>query len=470
MRTAPASEGSVRSWWLREAGVDEGPPPLSLTGRRKADVCIVGGGFTGLWTAIRIKQREPAANVVLIERDRCGAGASGRNGGFVMSFWHHFQGLEQVCGSEEALRLARVSAENVAGIGRFCDEHRIDAQYREDGWFWVATNSAQVGSWSTTIAAIERLGERPFTAVDPAELAARTGSRAHLGGVLEQSCATVQPAMLARGLARVARDLGVEVFERSPMVGLTRSATPLVVTTPAGSISAERVVIATGAWASRLPELHRAFVVVASDIVTTDPAGEELERIGWRDGAAISDSRLMVHYYRTTRDGRITFGKGGGRIAYGARIDRSFDGPSPIASELTGWLRTIYPSFAEVPIAASWNGPIDRTIDGLPFFFAVGRPDLVCGAGYSGNGVGPSALGGRILASLALGVEDEWSQCGLVRSPPPGLPPEPLRYVGGRVVRAAVARKERAQDAGRQPALLDRALARLAPAGLVPLQ
>jgi hypothetical protein len=108
-------------------------------------------------------------------------------------------------------------------------------------------------------------------------------------------------------------------------------------------------------------------------------------------------------------------------------------------------------------------------VDGLPFFCTLGRPDLVCGAGFSGNGVGPSALGGRILASLALGLDDEWAHCGLVRPPPSGLPPEPLRYFGGRVVRGAVARKERAEDAGCAPAMIDRALARLAPAGLVPV-
>jgi glycine/D-amino acid oxidase-like deaminating enzyme len=386
-----------------------------------------------------------------------------------MSLWHHFLGLERVCGTEEALTLARLSADSVEQIGRFCEQHGIDAQYRRDGWLWTATNLAQVGAWQSTVAAIARHGVEPFVAIEPEDLAARSGSPAHLAGVFEPSCATLQPAMLVRGLFRVAREQGIEVFERSPMVTLERS-TPLVVRTPDGSVSAERVVIAAGAWASRLRELRRAFVVVASDIVITDPVPDELERLGWRDGVAISDSRLMVHYYRTTTDGRVAFGKGGGRLAYDARIDSSFSGPSPIARQLSEQLRVLYPSLAAAPIAASWNGPIDRTIDGLPFFFTLGRPDLVCGAGYSGNGVGPSALGGRILASLALGIDDEWSRCGLVRSPPRGLPGEPWRYLGGRLVRAAVARKERAEDAGRPPSRLDRALAGLAPAGLVPLR
>jgi putative aminophosphonate oxidoreductase len=456
----------VRSFWLRQASVPDDIEPLA--GTHAADVCIVGGGFTGLWTAIRIKEHEPSARVVLLEADICGGGASGRNGGFVMSFWHHYLGLERACGSDEALRLSRASADNVAEIGRFCAEHGIDAEFRHDGWFWTATNPSQLGAWESTITAIARHGDHPFRPVQPDELAAHTGSDAHLAGVFEASCATVQPAKLARGLTRVAREHGVDIHEGSPMVGLDRSSPPTV-KTPKGSVSAERVVIATGAWAARLRDLHRAFVVVASDIVITDPAADELAWLGWRDGAAISDSRLMVHYYRTTPDGRVAFGKGGGRLGYDAHIDPSFDGPSPIAGELRRRLKALYPTLATVPITASWNGPIDRTVDGLPFFMTLGRPDLVCGAGYSGNGVGPSALGGRILASMALRRNDEWSRSGLVRDPPPGMPPEPFRYLGGRVVRGAVARKEQAEDADRAPARLDKALARLAPAGLVPL-
>jgi glycine/D-amino acid oxidase-like deaminating enzyme len=221
------------------------------------------------------------------------------------------------------------------------------------------------------------------------------------------------------------------------------------------------------AWASRLRELRRAFVIVSSDIVITEPVPGLLEQIGWTTGASISNSRLMVNYYRTTTDGRIAFGKGGGRLAYGSRMGSRFIGPSPIAGEVAAELGATYPEVHDTTIAASWTGPIDRTLDGLPFFRRLG-PNVVCAAGYSGNGVAPSVLGGRILASLALGLDDGWAGCGLVRKPP-SFPPEPLRYVGGRVVRGAVARKEGAQNAGKRPAQLDVALTRLAPPGLVPI-
>jgi putative aminophosphonate oxidoreductase len=458
------------SWWLREAtGSGELTPQPALSGEASAEVCIVGGGFTGLWTALRIKELDPGRDVMIVEADVCGSGASGRNGGFAMSSWHHFLALERACGTEEALRLGRISAEAVRDIGAFCAANGIDAQFRRAGWFWAASNAAQWGRWERTVAAIERHGEHPFERPSPDEVLARTGSRSHVGAVFEPGGATVQPAMLALGLRRVALERGVRIHERSAMLGLER-APALGVRTSRGMVRAGRVVIAMNAWSSALRELRRSIVTVASDVVVTAPVPERLSALGLREGLSISDSRLMVHYYRPTADGRLAFGKGGGRLAYGARVGERYDGASPRADWVTRSMRRAYPDLADVPVAASWTGPVDRTIDGLPFFSTLGRPDLLCGLGYSGNGVGPSALGGRILASLALGLEDEWSRCGLVRRPPRGLPPEPVRYLGGRVVQTAVARKERAEDAGRSPSRLDLTLAGMAPPGLVPVE
>jgi putative aminophosphonate oxidoreductase len=459
----------TRSLWLHEALADADDAPF-LAGEERADVCLVGGGYTGLWCALGLKERAPELDVVLVEADVCGAGPSGRNGGFVLSWWAKFTTLEKRCGAEEAIRLARASAAAVADIGAFCDEHGIDAHYRPDGWLWTATNPAQVDAWKPTVDALAVHGERPFVELAPEEVADRAGSPRHLAGVFEPSAATVQPALLARGLRRVALERGVRIFEHSPVTRLERSTQPRV-RTPRGAVSAERVVLATGAWTVQVRELRRALVVVSSDIVATDPVPERLEEIGLRDGLCISDSRLLVHYYRTTRDGRLAFGKGGGTIALGGRIGRAFHGVSPHSTAVDAGFRAIYPQLADVAAPWSWTGPIDRSLDGMPFFGRLcGREDIVYGAGYSGNGVGPSFLGGRILASLALGVDDEWAGAGLVGGPAGLFPPEPLRYVGGQAVRAAVARKERAEDEARRPSALAVGLARLAPAGLVPLK
>jgi putative aminophosphonate oxidoreductase len=473
---ARLDDGVRRSVWLTEALADGFEASPRLQGDVDADVCIVGGGYTGLWTALRLKEAEPALDVVVVEAGLCGGGASGRNGGFVLSWWSKFITLAKACGTEEALRLAGASAWAVAEIGTFCAAHGIDAHYRGDGWMWSATNRAQLGSWLPTLEALSRVGAEPFRPTDAEETAKRTGSSVHVGGVLEHSGATVQPALLALGLRRVALERGVRIFEGSPMTGLERaeaaepggSGRPLV-RTAKGSVKADRVVLAMNAWAVRFRQVRRSIVVVGSDIVSTEPIPDRLAEIGWTDGLCISDSRLLVHYYRTTQDGRIAFGKGGGQVGFDGRVGRRFEGPSPRRRQVERAFRFVYPMLSDVKVASSWTGPIDRSRNGLPLFDRLhGQPDVVYGVGYSGNGVGPSFVGGRILASLALGVKDEWSECGLVGSHPRGFPPEPARHLGALVVRAAIAHKERVEDRGGEAGPITKALVRLAPAGLVP--
>jgi glycine/D-amino acid oxidase-like deaminating enzyme len=233
------------------------------------------------------------------------------------------------------------------------------------------------------------------------------------------------------------------------------------------------VILALNAWSIRFAEIRKAIVVVSSDIVATAPVPERLKAIGFNDGLCISDGRTLVHYYRTTKDGRIAFGKGGmnGLLPFGGKVGDMFDGPSRLAGGVTEWFRWTYPQLADVPIEASWTGPIDRSKSGLPYFGHLdGRPDILYGVGYSGNGVGPTAIGGRILASLALERKDEWSHCGLVRPLTREFPGEPMRYFGGRLVQRAVAAKDKAEDEGRAPGPLTRYLASFAPAGLSPFK
>lgn len=462
---------AAHSLWLEEAlaGSGEEAAPR-LEGEQTADVCIVGGGYTGLWTALRLKEHDPSLNVALLEADVCGAGPSGRNGGFVMSWWSKFATLEKMHGTEEALRLARATDDAVSHIGAFCEAQGIDAHYRKDGWLWTATSEAQIGAWEGTLAAIERHGIQAFERLAPEEVARRGGTPTLLAGVFEPTCATVQPALLARGLRRVALEQGVRIFERSPMRRLERSR-PARVHSILGAVTAEHVVLALNAWLVQVRELSRSVAVIASDMVATAPVPERLAEIGFTDGVAVSDSRLLVNYWRTTVDGRIAFGQGGGALARGGKIGKEFGGASQRAAAVADTFRRLYPALADVAVPSSWTGPIDRSKNGLPFFGRLGgRPDIVYGAGYSGNGVGPAYLGGRILASLALDLEDEWAGSPLARGAGGGFPPEPIRYPGGVLVRAAVARKEKAEDAGKRPGPLATRVARLAPAGLVPIK
>jgi putative aminophosphonate oxidoreductase len=454
-----------RSLWLQEA-LDGAPPALALAGPQRADVAILGGGFVGLWTAIAIKERDPACDVVVLERDLCGGGASGRNGGMVLSWWPKLASLIKLCGVDEALRLARASAEAIDEIAAFCSRHGIDAQFRRGGFLWTATTPSHVGAWDGVVSLCEEHGIDAFERLAPEEVARRSGSARHIAGVFEARAAIVQPALLARGLRRVALELGVRIFEGTPALSFTRER-PLVVDTPGGTLAAEKLVVATNAWAAALPELRRALVVVSSDIVATPPIPDRLAEIGWTGGEGITDSQMMVAYYRTTADGRIAFGKGTAGVTYGGRVDDRFDRDAARSAMTAADFRRNYPTLADVPLEHDWGGPIDRTPTSLPILGHLGgREHLLYGVGWSGNGVGPSFVGGRILASLALGVRDEWSVNRLVDRAADPFPREPVRFLGARLVREAVIRKERCELAGRAPRRLAVAMAGLAPAGL----
>jgi glycine/D-amino acid oxidase-like deaminating enzyme len=467
LRTPRPAHDAAVSLWLRQAlaGEPAGTPPGDLPTR--ADVCIVGGGFTGLWTAIQIKLAEPAAEVAVLDAGICGGAASGRNGGFVMTAWSKFGTLRKLCGDADALHYARAVDAAVGEIGDFCAEHGIDAEFHRAGWLWAATNRSQVGAWDATLAALAAAGERPYQRLSAAEAERISGSPVHLAGVFEPGAATVHPAKLARGLRRVALGLGVRIAEHTPVLGMD-GGRPLRVRTPRGPLCADTVVLAISAWAAELPEVRRSLLVLASDVVATDPIPERLSGLGLATGISISDSRRLVHYYRTTEDGRMVFGKGGGTLARGARIGAEFDHDAPRSEEALAHLHRTYPMLRDVPAPQRWRGAVDYTVTGLPFIGPLpGAHGVLAGVGFSGNGVGPSYVAGRALAEMALGRDVSAVPEALRRPSRQGLPPEPLRRAGGTLVRAAVARKEAAEDAGRRPGRATLALAALDPTSFV---
>lgn len=257
-----------------------------------------------------------------------------------------------------------------------------------------------------------------------------------------------------------------------PLIDLSPGA-PATLRTPRARIRAERVVLAMNAWAARWAEIRQAIVVVSGDIVMTAPMAADLERMGWRGGLGLSDGRALVHYYRTTPDGRIAFGKGGmsGEFCWGGRIGGEVEGRSTITPILTRGLARTFPDLGTVRIESSWRGPVDRSESGLPLFWHLrGSPNMFYGVGFSGNGVGPCLLAGRILASLALAREDEWSRCALVRPPRRDFPREPLRFIGSHLLRRGLLAADEAADRDAPPPPLARFLARFAPAGVSPFK
>ncbi|GGP20223.1 FAD-dependent oxidoreductase [Silvimonas iriomotensis] len=455
-----------RPFWLAQALTrDPGPAPVPLQGEATADVCIVGGGFTGLWTAIQLKQAQPELDVLIIEKDLCGAGASGRNGGCLLTWSSKFFTLQRLYGEAEACRLVQASEDAVYQIASFCKAHGVDADVRLDGTLYTATNDAQKGMMNPVMQALAERGISSWTQWDALEVQRHAGSAAHQEGWFSPAAGSLQPGLLVRGLARVARQMGVRIHEHTPMLSVLEHHPPQVIV-PGGRITAGKVVLAMNAWmAGSFAQFARSIAIVSSDMIITEPRDCLLEHTGLDHGTAVMDSRTFVYYYRSTPDGRIMLGKGGNTFAWGGRMLPSFDQPSAYQEQLHKALRRMFPAWHDVPLAASWNGASDRSVTGLPFFGHLnGHPHIVYGFGYSGNGVGPSYMGGQILAALVRGEDNVWTRSGLVKGPLGFFPPEPVRYLGSLAVRDAIRRKEMAEDHGCKPRALDNWLARFAAA------
>ena len=459
-RELPAA--AQRSWWLEEAlAADPGESCPALRGDVEADVVVVGGGYTGLWTAHRLLEREPGLRVILLERDICGGGPSGRNGGFANGFWSSLDSLAELFGDECARVRAGAADVSVRELGTWCERNGVDAWYTFAGDVGVATSPAQAGRWRELLAAARRLGAGDQVAeLGPDEVAERIRLPYPGGGVHVPSGAIVQPARLARGLRRVVLAQGARIHEGSPVVRF-QAGPPAVAHTATGSVRAPVAVLAANAWLAAEKPFRRRLAVRATYMVITEPAPERLAEIGWTGGEGVWNFRAALNYLRATPDGRIAFGTGGMQPGLAPGIGPAFDWDARCVAEVAAQFRRLFPSFRDVRLEAAWGGPIDVSGAHLPFVLTLPPGNVHAAAGYTGNGVGPCHLTGQILARLSLGVEDGLTRLPLVGFEPKRFPPEPLRSLGAFAVNRAALRRDSADDAGRRPGRLDEALARL---------
>ncbi len=451
----------AHGYWLEEAPAIEVAP--KLVGERSADVVVVGGGYTGMWAAWHIKQLEPEASVVLLEADRCGFGPSGRNGGFCNLMWFSLPNMRERWGDEGALAVARAAEGAAVGIGEFCEAEGVDAWYRHGGYLQVSTAEAHDAVWEKALDACRELGaEDAIELLSPAQVAERCASPAFRGGAFYSKAATVQPARLALGLRERLRARGVEVYERSLVGRVVGLGTGVEAHAAGGVVRAQRAVLAIGAAAKATGgPFHNRLSVASSHIVLTEPVPELLEEIGWTGGECITDSRALINYFRTTPDGRIAFGWGGGHIGMGARLHGNTEVDAEVASLTAKHLWDYFPGLEGRAITHAWGGPIDASPTHLPLILPLRGNRAFAAAGYTGNGVGPSHMVGRTLASLALDRNDEQSRLPFINPSPPKLPPEPFHWLGGEAIRAGIMSKEQAELTGHAPNLLSSLLARI---------
>jgi glycine/D-amino acid oxidase-like deaminating enzyme len=418
--SAPSVAPRLPPWWLDEAGRQTAAPQLE--GDAAADVCIVGGGYTGLWTALALKERDPSLRIVLVEAETCGAGPSGRNGGFLHGYWVGLADLLSLLGREEALQLARAGERIVPAVRAFCESRGEDVWLRESGTMMVSAAPAQDDALDRAVAAAAEVGaDEQAVRLDATGVAERIRSPVFRDGVYFPDGATVQPARLVHALRRAAVDAGVELYEHTPALRIRAGS----IATPRGTVRAPEIVVAVNAAATGC---------------------------------------MFLHYFRTTADGRVLMGSGSGPIGFRGRVDGRFTSDDATAARAEHGLRRLLPGLADARIERAWGGPIDVSADHLPFFGTVKSKRIHYGLGYSGHGVGPTWLGGQILASLVLQRDDEWTALPLASRRVASLPPEPFKHLGGALVRSAILACERADEQGRRrplPARLGAALPRL---------
>jgi glycine/D-amino acid oxidase-like deaminating enzyme len=441
--------GDEPSWWLRDADDGDRSPPLAAP--LEVDVAIFGGGYTGLWTALALRERDPGLRVAILEARFCGFGPSGRNGGFCHGYWSYLPTLRPLFGDAAALELCRAGDRIVPGIRAFLERRGEDAWLREGGMLQVSTTPRQDAAVDEQLAAARDVG-RP----EEAEARPEPGiSPAFRRGVFFRDGATVHPGRLVRALRRAVLDAGVDLYEGSP-AELRRDGS---LSANGHEMRARRVVVATNAWATDWRPVAGRLTVFGSYVVLTEPVPDLLREVGWTGGEGIVDSRMFLHYFRTTDDGRVLMGSGSGPIGHGNRIDRRFTHDAATAARAERGLRRLLPGLADARVEAAWGGPIDVAADHVPFFGTAGDGRIHYALGYSGHGVGPSWLAGQVLASLVRGERDEWTALPLVDRRAATVPREPLRRLGGGLIRRAVLACEEADEEGRTPAAADRAVA-----------
>ena len=423
---------STTSFWQTQAGPCPANP--ALANELDVDVAIIGGGFTGLSTAYHLKECEPSLKVAVLESEIVAHGASGRNAGFVMTLFGVDLGYtKMIYGAERTKQAHHYMERAVDLVGEIVHQHDIACDYELTGFLRVATTPAYERRVKGEIELATRLGLTGIEWLDKTALDGEVRSPTYLGARWERRCALVNPLKLARGLKRVVEELGVQIFEHTPMVELRRGSGGVLVKTPAGQLRAQKVVLATNAYSVLIPKLGRKQIPVFTHIVVTEPlTPAQLEQIGWQHRQGIEDARNFVHYYRLTPDRRLLMGGNLVTVGYGKKMTLD-DSPRAFA-QLERDITEIFPCLAGHPIAARWGGPASVTLDLAPVIGHLGDERIVYSLGCLGHGVSLTHLNGKTIAEILLERKTELTDMFFVDRKVVSWPPEPLRFLVGRTI------------------------------------
>ena len=393
-------------------------------------MCVVGGGFTGLWTAYELLRAAPDLRVVVLEAEYVGFGASGRNGGWV---------LGRVSGNARAWRrrggdnapqaMARAIRDTVGEVGQVVEREQIACDWRQGGSLTVAQNEAQLARLEQELGREREWAQGDFAVrlLSGAELEHRVAVHEGVGALYTPYCARVQPARLAAGLAAAAERRGAVIYERSRVVQATGHSAH----TASGSVRARYVVLATEGYTANFPHRHRRLLPLNSAMIVTEPLAPELwSALGWEGAETLLDGSHFYTYSQRTADGRVAIGGRGVPYRFGSRTDREDPVPERTVAQLRERLASLFPQLREVSVARAWHGVLGVARDWCPSVGLDHASGLAYAGGYAGEGVAASNLAGRTLRDLILGQDTELTRLPWVGKPARNWEPEPLRFVG----------------------------------------
>jgi glycine/D-amino acid oxidase-like deaminating enzyme len=435
------TDAATTPYWLDQP--DRPAPRSPLDAATTADLCVVGGGYSGLWTAILAKERDPQRDVVLLEGSRIGWAASGRNGGFcAASVTHgHANGSERW--PDEIDTLERLGRANLDAIEATVGRHDIDCDFVRPGAITVATEPHQV-EWLR-----QMLDESPgATFLDRDAMRAEVSSPTFLAGVLEpHDTALVDPARLAWGLAAAAESLGVRIHEGTHVSGMSSSGAALEVRTDAGHVvRAGRVALGTNAFPSLVRRLRMHTVPVYDYALMTEPLSpEQLDSIGWRGRQGLDDMTNQFHYFRMTADHRILWGGYDAVYHFGRHVRPSYDQRPETFDLLARQFFTTFPQLEGLRFSHRWGGAIDTCTRFCAFFGTAYAGRAAYALGYTGLGVGATRFGADVMLDLLDGVDSERTRVEMVRRKPMPFPPEPFAWTGIELTRRSLAAADRRQ-------------------------
>ena len=436
------------SYWLETCADDLTPRP-ALTESVDVDVAILGAGFTGLWTAYYLLQCEPSLKVAILESEIAGFGASGRNGGGLGNrFPVGLRRMAQLFGRQAAIDL-QIALNTVVGeVARVAEREGIAMDYVRGGYMRLARSPYQLDVIAGEHRVLEEFGFGDDSLLlNAQQVAERVSVAGALGGIANANSAKIHPAKLARGLARAVERGGGTIYEQSPVVEYTTGASP-VLHTARGHARAKTIVLAGESYLSRFPRLRRRVLPIYSMITLTEPLSPtEWQAIGWEAREGLSSATHMVKYLTRTADGRVLFGGRGAPYHFGSTIKDKDDHHEPTHRMLQDNVREWFPMLKDVKFTHTWGGPLGWPRDYVPTVMYDAKEGLAAAYGYTGTGVGPANLFGRILADLITHTDSEITHLPFINRRGRDWEPEPFRFLGVRYVQRGFERLDRAAEA-----------------------